>query len=103
MLPRVTAKAEGSLGTKEMASYRSRRWWQAGRPAPYSQRTTTYPLEVTLGGPSIFLPLSCPPLAELLSIQQPQFGKLSSRELGTQFAEQPVAESLGALHSILST
>lgn len=62
------------------------------------------PFQVTPRGPSVFLPLPCPPLAELLSVQQPQFGKLSSRELGHRepaFTE-PVAERLRARHSILS-
>lgn len=40
------------------------------------------PLPVTLSGPSVFLPPPDPPLAALFSVQQPQFGKRSSREQG---------------------
>lgn len=41
-----------------------------------------HPFQVTLSGPSVFLPLPGPPLAGLFSVQQPQFGKLSSRDQG---------------------
>lgn len=40
------------------------------------------PLPATLSGPSVFLPPPGPPLAALFSVQQPQFGKRSSREQG---------------------
>lgn len=110
MLPRLTVKAgRGAFlaprPQQDMASRRSRGWWQTGGQYPNHHRPPAlpHPPQMTPKGPSVFLPLSCPPLAGLLSVQQPQIGKLNSGELGTQLAEQPGAERLRAPGSILST